>query len=67
MVGNLPAVCQVDIFLKLNRDHFWVRLHNHTLEPIPYPSSLFVFMITKHFYNISHLEDFIPFRGTCKS
>jgi len=55
MIGHHPAISQINIFLELNRDHFWVDLNYSPNEPIPDSIALRVFMVAKHIYSISDL------------
>ena len=47
MVRDHPAIRQVDIFLKLDRNHLTISLNNDPCKPISGPVSLFVLMVAK--------------------
>ena len=55
MIGHHPAISQIDIFLELNCDHFWVDLNDGSNEPISDSVALRIFMVAKHINSISDL------------
>jgi hypothetical protein len=64
MIGHHPAIRQINIFLELNCDHFWVNLNDSSNEPISNPVALRVFMVAKHIYSISDLVRLFTVRCT---
>lgn len=67
MIGNHPTVGQIDIFLKLDGDHFCVCLYDHAFEP---PADAFIFiviMVTKNFNHVPDLKYFILLGRTCET
>jgi hypothetical protein len=53
-----PSVGQIDVLLKLHRDHLWVYLNDRSLQPATHAFSLGVLVITKNLHSISDLEGF---------
>ncbi len=67
MVGYHPAIGQVNILLKLYRDHFIVRLDNNPCQPIPRPVAFVIFMIAVYFYTIANSIILALVRRGCKA
>jgi hypothetical protein len=54
MVGDHPAIGQINAFLELNRDHFWIYLHHDSFQPIAYPL-VAELVITKDLYPVANI------------
>jgi hypothetical protein len=63
MVRDHPTICQIDIFLELNGEHFRIDLNDRTLEPIA-DAVAFSLMITEHFNAVANFEGLLSFRST---
>jgi hypothetical protein len=58
MVWNHPAICKINAFLKLNRDHLGVNLNDDTLQPIT-DTFICSIVVTKYLHTIPHLIGFL--------
>jgi hypothetical protein len=65
MVGNHPTIGQVNVFLKLYREHFCVDLYHNAFEPIMDSFSVLV-MVAHHFYSFSYFKRLVPIGCRCK-
>jgi hypothetical protein len=65
MVGDHPAIRQIDVLLELYSDHFWIHLDDGPHQPIADAIPIFI-MIAVHLYMVSYLKGFVAVRRRSK-
>jgi hypothetical protein len=58
MVGDHPAICQINVFLKLYGDHLRIYLDDGADQPVPHSHAPIILVIAIHFDLIAHVIGF---------